>query len=272
MPGRGAKKCPAAHPKPKSSPKANDSAATKKQEQKKHMQGGHGNIPDTRRKPVQTASIPAKAAEGANADCTPAMKRQYSRLDRRDSEEGAERAIEHRLSHLPSRSWEMLRNSKGESLRMVVREEVRRKRLKKGRLSTRFWESVYRDFGLKGSLATMLEEPETVEFVDPQLEEALSILLADNPVKRSVKPLERFLEYAPELTRYAWYALLVGVIESEDLPKARAMEAQLCVLKHTQRQGMHLKCPDYWKIFLPIFDQALKYDWESMSADGGGYI
>ena len=191
-----------------------------------------------------------------------------TRLERRESEEQAERAVEGRLGHLPSQSWKMLRNENNESIFDVARDYISRRRPKKVRLSTRFFEGIFRSFGLTDKMVAVLEVPEDEETLDPKLDDALDWLHHKDPTKRTSKPLCRLLEYCGPLNRYEWYGLLTNVLESEQVPKARAMACQLAALKHAQKTQMWVAHRDYWTCFKAHFDQAMKFDWEEQSATG----
>ena len=56
---------------------------------------------------------------------------------RRDSEERTDRAIEHRLGHLPHSVWSGLTNQDGEKIWDVAKRAVKLSQPKKGRLSTK---------------------------------------------------------------------------------------------------------------------------------------
>lgn len=214
-----------------------------------------------RRPPSLKRSLPALA----NDQKRPDLRR---RCSRRDLDEAADRAVQRRLGHMPSSTWEGLRNKDGHGIRDVVKHEISKHKDSKGRLSTKFWVQVFDEFSLAESLADRLAAPPEGEKVDENLLEALSVLHHENPACRRTTPLERFLDYCPELNRTSLFGLLKSVMESPTLPRGSAMKCQVAVLKYMVRTNAHAKHDDYFQVMRPLLDGSLQWSWEDLSARG----
>lgn len=248
---------------------------TQKQAAKPKSKGKAKAKPQSKRqakaqpRPPPAPENPAKpSAPVASPTAHPRRVDSRRRLGRRDSDEVANRAVVHRLGHLPSSAWEGLRNLQGLSIRDVVKTELGQKKDKKGRLSTKFWVRVFDEFHLTESLADQLGDPPQGEVVDQNLLEAIATLHAENPVQRRTAPLERLLDYCDEMNRTSLYGLLRAVMESPTLPRGSAMKCQLAVLRYAVRTNVAEKHSDYWQVMKPTFDIALQWAWEDLSGRG----
>ena len=72
----------------------------------------------------------------------------------------------------------------------------------------------------------------------------LSVLHNENPANRRTFPLQRILDYCPELNRTSVDGLLRSTMESPTLPRTSAFRCQIAVLKYMNRAGAHTKHPD----------------------------
>ena len=88
----------------------------------------------------------AKKAADVEQDIVEVGKsKKRERLDRRDSDEQAERYISRKLSHIPNLSSR--RNAAGETVKQFIKKEMRQKRITQGRLSVSFSVQLWREFG-----------------------------------------------------------------------------------------------------------------------------
>ena len=98
-------------------------------------------------------------------------------LQRRNSDEQVQRAINGRFALVPVSIWESKRDDSGRSIRDVVRQALKETKGDKnnGRLSTKFWASINEQFGLSESLASSLPQPSLDQEVDDQLLQVLQV-------------------------------------------------------------------------------------------------
>ena len=68
-------------------------------------------------------------------DETPSKRTQ---LNRRDSDEQVERAVQNRLGHLPPSLWETKQNAAGDMIRDLVKKAIKKNSCVNKRLSSRF--------------------------------------------------------------------------------------------------------------------------------------
>lgn len=189
-------------------------------------------------------------------------------LDRRDSDERVTRAIGTRLDFLPEEDWKNKVNAKDQSIRDVVKIELKGNKDTNARLSTKFWTKVFVDFKLTNPSVDTLPKPDTSQPVDPKLMETLGILRHDNPAARNVGPLERYLEFCPLLNRRTHFGMFHLVQEGPLVSRNHAMKAQNAILKYMARTGAHDQDADYWKIMKFSLDSALKWLWEEQYDKG----
>ena len=75
-----------------------------------------------------------------------------------------------------------------------------------------------------------LGNPTCDELIDDDLVQTLSVLHHENPAARRTSPLERFLDYSPELNRVSLYSMLRYIVESLTLPRTFAFRCQISAL------------------------------------------
>ena len=160
------------------------------------------------------------------------------KLGRRDTEDSASRAIEERLLKFYSKATiEGATNKKGCRIHDVVSQQIRLNRSDKKNLTSRFWDSIICDFGLKVSCVTdQLPDPEGDDLaVSTEVLEKLGSAHCDNPAQRSTEPLERFLDHATELSYAEVYGILCASMESQKILRAASTRMLMAVLKYIAR-------------------------------------
>jgi hypothetical protein len=160
------------------------------------------------------------------------------KLARRDTEDAASRAIEQRLLKYYSKSAvEGATNKKGLRIHDVVSEQIRSNRSDKKNLTSRFWEDVIVEFGLKVVFVTdQLADPaEDGSDVSVDVLEKLGSAHCDNPAHRTTEPLERFLEHCPVLSYAELYGILCASMESQKVLRAASTMMLMAALKYIAR-------------------------------------
>ena len=226
-----------------------------------------------RKAPAKAAPAPPRQAKAPQKRMSEdqqlsAAQAKRDRLSRRDSDEKADRAVIWRLGHLDPKLWEGLRNEQGESIRDKVKEEIRGKKDKKGRCSTKFWSKIFEEFRMAESLGGLLDEPTEEEDIDEDLLEAVSILHHENPTQRRPGPLEDFLSCCRRLNQSEIFGLLQAIMESPTLVRGNAMRVQVAALKYLCREQSHKEFPQYWKVVSQILDAALQWSYEDHVSRG----
>ena len=181
------------------------------------------------------SELASEALPDSDGPPTPSARR---RLERRDTDAAVDRVIETRLLRKYDLSViEGARNSKGESVRQALGEQLKANRSTKKNLSSQFWTKLISDFKLNTSVVDKLDEPDPsdLEHVSPQLIEKMSIARSDNPAARSSEPLERFLEDCPELRYVELYGILHVCIECPLVVRSASVRMLVAVLKYFAR-------------------------------------
>jgi len=178
----------------------------------------------------KTSAIPAKAPESESDVKT------RRRLDRRDSDQRMDRACEGKLFE---NDWAQLVGKvspKDETPTDYIKEELRRKKDKNGRLTTAFWIGFRKDFGLVtgGDIGDKLDDPPE-EPVDQNLVQMLLTAHSDNPAQDKVSPITSYLEHCPELNQASLYGLFNRIEECPSLPRVVAYKIQVAVLAYLER-------------------------------------
>jgi hypothetical protein len=166
---------------------------------------------------------------------TPNVRR---RLERRDTDAAVDRVIETRLLKKFDLSViEGARNSKGESIRQALGEQLRENRLTKKNLCSQFWTQLIADFKLSTSVVDKLDVPDSSDFelVSPQLIELITIARNENPAARSSLPLERYLEDCPELRYVELFGILHVCVECPLVVRSASVRMLVSVLKYVAR-------------------------------------
>lgn len=177
----------------------------------------------------------SEALPDSDGPPTPNVRR---RLERRDTDAAVDRVIESRLLKKFDLSViEGARNSKGESIRQALGEQLRANRSTRKNLSSQFWTKLIADFRLNASVVDKLDEPEPSDFelVSPQLVEKMSVARSDNPAARSSEPLERYLEDCPELRYVELYGILHVCVECPLVVRSASVRMLVAVLKYIAR-------------------------------------
>ena len=186
-----------------------------------------------------SADVAASSEQGAKRKAQGQQKTDGGKrraLERRDTAQQAERAMEPRLKNIPKATWATKRNNKGQTLFERVIEQIRANRSSGVKIGSKWWAAVFDEFELTDNPTDELEEPEDAgEDVDPDLLAVLASAHGENRVKATVVPLERYLDTCGPLSRSTTYGLLCAVQMSPTLPEATASKAQLAVLKFWAR-------------------------------------
>lgn len=130
------------------------------------------------------------------------------------------------------------------------------------------WVFVFEELNLSESLADQLAPPPNQEPPDSTLIDTLLILHRENPAHRKTRPLERYLDYCPELNGTSLYRLLRGIMESPSLQRSVAMSCQVPALKYAVRMNIAERHPVHWQTMKPLLDAALQWCWEDLAARG----
>ena len=160
------------------------------------------------------------------------------RLGRRDTEDSASRAIEERLLKFYSKATiEGATNKKGSRIHDVVSEQIRSNRSEKKNLTSRFWDSVICDFGLKACCVTdQLPDPEGDDLsVSTDVLEKLGSAHCDNPAQRSTEPLERFLDHCADLSYAELKGIMCASMESQKIVRAASTRMLMAALTYIAR-------------------------------------
>ena len=128
-----------------------------------------------------------------------------------------------RLGHLDPMLWEGLRNKEGLSIRDEVKDEIRSKRDKQGRRSTKVWAKIFEEFRTAESLGGLLDGPPEDEGIDDDLIEAVTILHHENPVMWRPCPLVYYLSYCGRLSQPEVFGFLQAIAGCPTLARCPAM-------------------------------------------------
>ena len=223
MPRRAAPKPAASRPKakPKPAPKrpAGKAAAPRKQ-----FAGAKRQEPDP--------DAEQEEEQEENTE-TPSKRRQPNR---RDTDEMVDRNVTKKLSHIPECVW---RNKIGKTTNLKIVDFVKREAkpiwAEGGRVSTKVWMKVFREFDLAESAADSLEDPPEDLPVAKDLVMALSAACTGNPAGTPSAPLERYLETCPALNRAEMFGLFGACMKSPAMPRNVAIKCQVAILRYIAR-------------------------------------
>ena len=158
------------------------------------------------------------------------------RLGRRDSDDKVERVMTTRLGKTyPMSLLEGARNSEGQSIRDVLKLQIRDNKNSKKNLTTAFWTRLANDFSLSSSAADRLPDPVGEEAICDELVDKLGFAHSDNPASRSVEPLERFLDECSELSYVECYGILQASMEGPLVIRSASVRMLVAFLKYLGR-------------------------------------
>ena len=159
------------------------------------------------------------------------------RLGRRDSDDKVDRVMTTRLGKsYPAALLEGARNSFGQSIRDVLKLQIRDNKSSKKNLTTAFWTRLASDFSLSSSAADRLPDPVGGESICDELVDKLGFAHSDNPASRTVEPLERFLDECSELSYVECYGILQASMECPLVIRSASVRMLVAFLKYLGRK------------------------------------
>ena len=182
--------------------------------------------------------VPKKRAAGkAAATPTGAGKtRERDQANRRDIKLQVQRATESpRLSHIPKAVWTSVTNAEGVGVEEYIANHIVEKRSSGGRLGSRFWAQLFKEFSFDVPL--IIPKPKDEERPDPALAEALEIIRHDNPVTQSAAAVVSYLDHARSLSEGQVYGFLRAVHPGQVVPHMLAQRAHMALLRFWGRTG-----------------------------------
>jgi len=213
-------------------------------------------------------STPA-AVSGADSDLN--MKR---RLDRRDTDDQADRAMETKFYEkgYSKTVVESLRNKGGDSIQDVVAEEIRRTRGKKKYLTTTFWRRVWEEFDLKmGMFGKLPQQPEYL--CSQELEDSLIPAYDDNMATRSITPFLRYLDIAsPPLCQEELVAMLHSCTEGPTVTRKQSEKMLLSVLGYIGKHHLQEAFPRIWNLISSDMDAQMTADFKRWPLGADSYL
>ena len=169
--------------------------------------------------------------------CDRPAKKKRQQLERRDSDEKAERKLEEKLGARIDQSWRSKVSAKGVKISDYTKQAIK-KLAPTGpgsKLSTKFWTKLFREFALLESAADGLEPPPSGYEIDPDLLEALEEAHSGNPAGQPASVLERYLENCHELNPLELHGLFNAIAEAPDLPTPVSMRCHVATLRYICR-------------------------------------
>ena len=136
-------------------------------------------------KQVAKKASAKQAAKPADEVVEKNGKRVRKQINRRDSDEQAERYVNRKLSHVDASRIKTLRNEDGLSIHNYVKAELKRKKCTQGRLSSTFAVQLFKSFNLEAGLWDDLPEPPKGE-TNEELYELVSLCHDENRFVRDV--------------------------------------------------------------------------------------
>ena len=210
----------------------NSTCSSKKRRQPKDRARTAALPVTTKVEKAQVRAAVAAPSRGTVADETVAAKRKRERdqSGRRELQQQVQRVLASgRLDHIPQCVWSSKRTAEGLGVEEYIEQEILRKKIKDGRLSSKFWAGLFKDFDFDAGIT--LPPPDNDDAPCDMMIEALQILRQANEVKASCWALENFLENAPPMSEGRTYGLLRAILPSQQLSFSLAGKAQVAVLK-----------------------------------------
>ena len=159
------------------------------------------------------------------------------RLDRRDTDEQARRAVKHKL--LGEYSLEAINgcvNAKGEHVKAYIARHVRANKKQKKYLSSRFWVKFFKEFDLVGHSRLELPEPEEGEEIEEAMfRPALEAAHSGNPAARTVEPMERLLAVMRHPSYTMYFGLIMASQESPTMSRQKSLRFKVALLGRVAR-------------------------------------
>ena len=185
---------------------------------------------------VPLGAPPASVSDVSDDAMTDSSISGRRRLSRRDSDDKVDRVMSTRLTKTyPAPLLEGARNSKGQSIRDVLKLQIRDNKDNKKKLTTAFWTKLATEFCLSSSAADLLPDPVDDANICDELVDKLGIAHSDNPASRSVEPLERFLDECPQLSYVECYGILHASMEGPLVIRSASVRMLIAFLKYLGR-------------------------------------
>jgi len=185
---------------------------------------------------VPLGAPPASVSDVSDDAMTDSSISGRRRLSRRDSADKVDRVMSTRLTKTyPAPLLEGARNSKGQSIRDVLKLQIRENKDNKKKLTTAFWTKLATEFCLSSSAADLLPDPVDDANICDELVDKLGIAHSDNPASRSVEPLERFLDECPQLSYVECYGILHASMEGPLVIRSASVRMLIAFLKYLGR-------------------------------------
>jgi hypothetical protein len=199
--------------------------------------------PKAKRSAVAAGKKSTKAAPGSpttaivtcqlNVECKKAKRC----LERSPSDVAVDAYIERKLANTVDKATlEGRRNSKGESIKVVLKEEYYRSKQRGGRLSTKFWVTLFHDFKLSLSHLDLLEPiVKGGDALDSQLMDHLEKVQCENPAGRKPMPVIHYLPRMGAMNYSELYLCLHSMSEGPKVTFANAVKLHMALLDHFAR-------------------------------------
>ena len=155
------------------------------------------------------------------------------RLDRRDSDERVDRVLDRRLT--------LQERAHAETLvldNLTIRDHIKtvyKSKGKRARFSNEDWKTIYTNFGLATSTASLLPQPPSDLPIRDELADAIGMLHSDNPATRNSDALVALLRHCSPLNERELFGLLGGTVEGPTLTASCAEKVQGEVLRYISR-------------------------------------
>jgi hypothetical protein len=173
----------------------------------------------------------ADVDDGSVAEAALVAKNPRRQLERRETDEQFERIKDRKLSFVPIEVFSTKVDTDGISAKDCIMAEVRRNKITKSRLSTKFWVGFWEKYDFGDVLADTLPCPPEADVVDSELLEAIGVARQDNPIERNPDELVRYLRNCKGMNERSYFGVLTTMQEGPTLGHKHAVRIQVAVLE-----------------------------------------
>lgn len=189
-----------------------------------------GKGKQAKRKSPSPPPVSEQGATGSAASSSGATPK-ARRVHRRDTDAQVERVIATRLvPDYPIEAVNGVVNKRGEHVRKYIANHIRENRCSQRYLTLRFW-TQFSEFDLKAKTIGSMPDPlaQGEDIAEP-LVKALNIAHSENPSRRSVEPIERYLEVMAAPNYSEFYGLVHVAQEAPTMSRQASVRMRAAIL------------------------------------------
>ena len=195
-------------------------------------------------------------------------KRRRQQLQRRDTEEKADRAVQLHFSHVPRIIIET-KTINGLTVRERVTQDLRSLKATKGRLGTKYWSDLVQEYAGSCDPCAALVVTDTGESVSDALVAALQHAKSSNPAQRTPEPLLNYLSQASDMNQREFIGLLKTASKLTQISgKAATDQVMVGIMKFISKNNLAEKFKEEVKTMLVLFDPAMCRHYASLKHSG----